>query len=73
MLNHTHQDFILNVFMKSAAESKHVDTNDCLDEAGYGRMAFSRSNDGSLSLIPSISIFVYFDFFFGHSFLHRPD
>lgn len=28
MLNHTNQDFVLTVFMKSAAESKHVGTND---------------------------------------------
>lgn len=28
MLNYTNQDFVLTVFMKSAAESKHVGTND---------------------------------------------
>lgn len=37
MLNHTNQGFVLNVFMKSAAESKHVGTKDHPGEAGYGR------------------------------------
>lgn len=37
MLNHTNQDFVFNAFMVSAAEPKHVGTNNRLDEAGHGR------------------------------------